>query len=170
MMIMLKSSFSKLAMVGVLLVSACGDRVPAGFRGDFVDARTGSKLTLNAESGVFQTTDGRKLEANRMQMDFEDLAKGTPGIYTRQNPKNTQILEIYWIQPDAASRDQAGGMQWFTAEVLFFRMERETDKPVDVLNLVHSRVGTVMLDTPTKQWQIGWPAGSELLEMRRVAR
>jgi len=159
----------QLSVLG-LLIGACGSNVPPSFRGQFVDARTGSKLELSSDSGTFTDSTGRVVKADKKQLDFEDLQKGKAGIYMRQNPVNKNLLELYWVQPNLATKEEAGGMEWFHAEVLYFRMDIRTEEKVDLITSVHSLEGVVTLDIPTKLWQIGWPAGSEVFEFKRVAK
>ncbi len=150
------------------LLTACGEVVPEAYRGEFVDAASGAKLQMNAESGVYQETSGRIVKARTHEISFEELRKGASGVFMRDNPTNAQILEVYWVSPDLTTKQEAGGIESYQAEVFFFRMEKSKQTKIDLLNTVHSREGIISLDVPTSQWQIGWPAGSSLLEFRRV--
>lgn len=152
----------------ILLAQACGDEVPKSFRGNFQDNDSGTTLTLKASSGTFDTGEGRILSASRSDLGFEDLLAGKPGIYTRFNPVNQKIYEVYWIQANEGTRDRGGDLEWFDAEILYFHMNIENEGPVEVIELIHAEEGTVMLDLKKKRWQMGWPADAPLLQMRRV--
>ena len=152
-----------------MTLSACGQSIPDAYRGSFVDSKTGARLQLDSGSGSYSEVSGRKLESKTAELAFVDLRKGQSGVYMRDLPANQNIAELYWVNPDLSTKQEAGGVEWFRAEVFYFRMDKTVKDRVNIIQTVHSLEGIVSLDVPTSQWQIGWPAGSDLLQFKRVS-
>lgn len=163
----MKSIYQLIVFILVLALQACGNQVPGGFRGQYVDASTGATLELNAQSGTFVTPQGRSIAGSRLELGFTELQKGKPGLYMRPNPINKDIIEVFWLEPRMETLQEAGQMQWFESTVIYLRLPAKTTEKQEQINLVYTEIGTVMLDVPTRQWQVGWPADALILDMRK---
>ena len=157
-----------------LAVSACGDKVPKQFRGEFADASSGTRLKLEAETGSFTTAQGKVLNAQKLKLSYDDLFAGKPGIYLRDNLMDDTLLDIYWIHPIAGTRLSEGGLEYFRAEVIYMRAQKKLPAKIEVVRLIYSAEGLVTLDVEhpnrkTRQnWQISWPPGTPALDLKRT--
>ena len=150
-----------------LLVSACGV-IPKEYRGEYVDAATGTSLKLTRGKGVLLTADGRELKVKADEIDFERVASGKPGLLVDSNPVEGNLLEVFWVIPDLTTQQEGAGLVWFDAEVLYTQFDTTAKDKVPGFPMFHCRTGAVMLDTLTKRWQIGCPAGPALYQLNRV--
>lgn len=154
------------ALIGLLLLStAC---IPNEYQGLYREARTGATLKLEGTKATFVDADGRSLVANKSPLKFKELIKAKEGLFTRDNPLDKNLTEIYWVRPDSRSVQSAEGLTWYNAEVIHLRVRKDLHDKVQDIELVHSLNGSVILDTPSESVQVGWPAGTEILDMRRV--
>jgi hypothetical protein len=149
----------------VALLSAC---IPNEYQGKFQDGRTGATLQLSATKAVFKTPEGVTLTANRSPMNIKDVIAAKEGLYTQDNVIDKNLMEVYWIRPDASSVQKAEGLEWYNTEVVHMRLQKDLHDKVQEVDVIYSKQGTVMVDTTTNALQIGWPAGTDLLELRRV--
>ena len=155
-------------LVGLLSVaSGCGV-IPHAYQGKYVDDGNGVKLELKTSEGMLQLASGRTLQTKAENLSFDKLQQGIAGIYVILNPASKDILEIHWISPRAETRREEGGLIWFESEVLYSFLDLNSRDTVDSLALVHCENGTVLLDPPTKRWQIGCPAGALTYQLRRA--
>ncbi|OFZ18961.1 MAG: hypothetical protein A2X94_13510 [Bdellovibrionales bacterium GWB1_55_8] len=151
----------------VVIGTACGV-IPSEYRGEFRDSESGASLKLKGRKGVFQTADGRKIESKAKDLEFEKLAQAQGGIYVSSDPGSDSILEVYWVSPDVASRQEAAQLVWFRSEVIYTELNLKTKDKVNTLEFFHCREGTILLDLPTKRWQMGCPGNADYLRMQRV--
>jgi hypothetical protein len=164
-----KQFCSLLAIFSAILLSACG-KVPSKYRGNFVDATTGARLTLDKRGGTLTLASGRSVSAKAVSVDFESIAQGKPGIYTTLDEQDPNYLKMYWIFPDLSTRKENNGFVWTSAEILWTRISMNADQNVNEVWLQYcdSTVGYVEVDLTQKLWNGGCPAGAMVLDMRRV--
>lgn len=151
---------SQWLLIGVVVLStvACG-KIPSAYQGDFVDAAQGAKVSLGGDSGTLSTSDGRALEAKANDLNFDNLQEGKVGIYLSQNSANGNLTDVYWIAPNMATKQEAAGLVWFSSEVMYTIMDSKREDKVASIEFFHCKDGMVMLDTSTKRFQLGCPAG-----------
>ena len=153
----------------LLILTSCGV-IPESYRGDFEDASAGIKVTLEANKGKMQFSDGQILESDASDLTFEQLLAGKAGIYVSKNPTNENLLDVFWIRPNLASRQESAGLVWYQSEVLYGLMDASRKDPVISVALVHCVDGGVMLDGPTQNWQVGCPAAPKNYQLSRVSK
>jgi len=168
----MNNSISKMLLAATfltLLLGAVGcGTIPSAYRGNFEDTTNNVKLTLEASGGTFTTADGRKIVSDTLSLTSDNLIEGLPGIYTTLNPVYQNRLEIYWVNPDLNTRTQEGGLMWFNAEVFYTLLDINQEDNVDEMEFFHCDQGKVMIDVPTKRWQIGCPADPDYYRLVRV--
>jgi hypothetical protein len=148
-------------------LSSCG-KIPQGYRGSYVDQPSGTKLVLTATDGTYSETGGRQIQAKADSLQFDALAQGKAGLYTRALAGNDKMLELFWFVPDAASRQENSGFVWFTSEILYTRMATDAKDPVASIQVEHCKNGMVLLDTPSKTWNGGCGADTAPMNFTRV--
>ena len=151
----------------VLSTAACG-KIPSAYQGDFADSAQGAKLTLGGDSGKLTTSDGRELEAKADDLTFDKLQEGSTGIYLSKNSANDQLTDVYWIAPNMATKQTGGGLVWFTSEVIYTIMDAKRSDKVPNIEFFHCKDGMVILDSNTKRFQLGCPAGPVRYNMVRT--
>ncbi|MEK6579800.1 MAG: hypothetical protein AABZ55_11285 [Bdellovibrionota bacterium] len=163
------NKLKKLSVVvaAVIFTSACG-KIPKQYRGQFADTATGAQLTLESSKGTIKVADGRVIETEAKDFEFESLVKGEAGIYVSMNETHKNLVEVYWLEPRAASRQEAAGITWFEAEVLYTRMDTDLKEEVKSFEIFHCREGNVMVDIPTHLWQAGCPSGKDTLHYNMI--
>ncbi len=154
---------------GAATFGACGV-IPHAYQGNFVDDATGAKLELKSGEGTLTTANGRVVPAKADRLTFEKLQKGEPGIYAQVNEDSKNLLEVYWIAPRPATRQEAGGLIWLETEALYTLMNLKEKDEIGNFEVSHCENGTVLLDPSTKRWQIGCPAGVLRYQFRRVQK
>jgi hypothetical protein len=161
--------FSKLLGLGVLalLLGACGG-IPAAYQGQFQDESLGAQLKLGGAEGTFTEPSGMIIKTPAMALSFEALMKGKPGIYLRKNPMREDLIDIYWVQPQFSSKQEAGGLVWYPAEVYYTLVSKNQKEKVSSIKMVHSETGMITLEPATKSWQVGWPASPVEYNLRRI--
>lgn len=152
-----------IVMVGV----GCG-AVPSAYRGEFQDAAKGVRLELEARKGVFQDAQGKKIDSKASDLKFESLEKGIAGIYVSTSPVSENKLEVYWVNPDLSTRQEAAGLVWVSSEVIYTLFDLSQKDDVREIELSHCEKGTVLLDTLSQRYQIGCPAEIEFYKLTRV--
>ena len=155
-----------LAIITSGVISACGG-IPAAYRGKYLDPATGTKLELTRSSGTFESN-GRALSAQTEVLDFEKLLAAETGIYMDQDPNDAKYFKIYWIHPNITTRQEAAGLVWYQAEILYTAMDSTREQPVDQILIIYSKDGWIMLDLVRKKPQIGWSANPASYDMRRL--
>ena len=152
----------------ILLTTACG-KIPAGYQGDFVDAASGTKITLGASEGVMKTTDGRELKGKAEDLSFENLQEGKQAIYLGQNTRDGNMFDVFWLNPNLTTRQESNGLVWFQSEVIYTMMNAKQEQKVDAISLFRCKDGQVILDTVKQRMTMGCPAGPEQLNMVRAS-
>lgn len=149
------------------IATGCGV-IPSEYRGEFRDASSGASLELKGKKGEFRTSDGRTITAKAKDLEFEKLVQAEAGIYVSTDAGQKDVLEVYWVSPDGASRQEAAQMVWFRSEVFYTELNLNTKDKVKTLEFFHCREGSVLLDMPTKRWQVGCPDHPTYFKMERV--
>ncbi len=174
----------------MVFMVACNISIPSGFRGDFVDQTRG--VSIHLESSKAQIVkEGRVIDGQAVEVDVAKMALGQPGIYLRDNPTNKNIVEMYWINPNAATRQEAAGVVWFESEVIYARFEKKmmaqasdrwvatgerganasrfiSGSKVGEFSMVHVMNGQLGVDVVTKTWQVGWPEKPQTYRFSRT--
>jgi hypothetical protein len=151
-----------LSALVLVALSSCG-KVPTAYRGAYIDQASGTKLELDGREGKWTEAGGREITAKADSLQFEALAQAKPGIYTRAVAGDDKLMELFWIVPDVASRQEVSGFAWFTAEIVYTRLQSDAKDPVPTLTVEHCRNGMLMLDLPTQTWSGG--CGPEAVPM-----
>lgn len=158
--------FSAIVLVAL---SSCG-KIPSGYQGTFVDKPSGAKLVLDSSSGKYTETSGREISADADSLQYDALAQAKAGLYTRTMAGNDQMMELFWIVPDPASRQENSGFVWYNAEILYTRMPTEAKDQVASISVEHCKSGTIMLDTPSQTWNGGCGADTVPMQFSRVTQ
>jgi hypothetical protein len=156
------------ALVALTLLASGCVLIPKEYRGEFVDAATGSSLLLKGKKGTLRTADGRDLALKVDAADFERVSSGEPGILVDSNPLQGNLLEAFWVNPDLSTLQQAGGLVWYNAEVLYSQFDQNLTQKVKTFDMFHCVHGAVTVDTLTRRWQIGCPAGPTRYHFTRI--
>ena len=69
------------------------------------------------------------------------------------------MTNVYWLNPNAASKQVVEGFVWYQSEVIYTIMDAKREDKAPGFQLVHCRDGMVMLDMASKRMQLGCPAG-----------
>lgn len=155
-----------IAAVAILSV-ACG-KVPSSYQGKFTDASKGATLTIEQNKWSLKTLDGRTIENTTDDMTFDNLVKAQASVFTRDNTANNNLVNVFWTIPQASTRGEGGGMVWYKSEVLEAIVNKKQDDAVGSVQLNHCKDGWLMLDTVTKNTQVGCPAGAIQYNMVRA--
>lgn len=163
----------KLAVVSVLaavILGACGadnDNIPKAYQGTF-QGQNGEMLILSGSKAQL-SIEGKTLSANVAPLSYKTLLVGQPGFYIYQENKDDKVLDVYWITPNVATKKEEGGIVYYTTDIVYTQIDLNQKNAVQSVTIVHSDVGTVMLDSQSKEWQAGWPEHSETSNLVRVA-
>jgi hypothetical protein len=143
----------------VLTTVACG-KIPSAYQGTFVDQEHGVKITLGSSDGTIETSaDGRKFEAKAEEYSFDVLVEGKAALYVGVNPANQNMSDVYWINPNMATKQSVEGFTWYQTEVIYTILDTKREDKVPSIQFFHCRDGMMMLDMATKRVQLGCPAG-----------
>ncbi|HAR42785.1 MAG TPA: hypothetical protein DCS07_09195 [Bdellovibrionales bacterium] len=165
----MKTKLMKLVLVVALAFGATAcSKIPAAYRGTFEDRSLGAKLTLKSTAAQLAFADGRVIQAKAEDLNLAAITEGKAGIFVRENSADLDLLEVFWINPNLASKQGFEGFVWFESELLYTLMNTKTTDSVPSLQLLHCTNGTVMIDVATQALQMGCPAGSAELKMVRL--
>jgi hypothetical protein len=148
----------------ILLTTACG-KIPKGYQGEYTDAASGATLKLEASEGTLKTSDGRELKGKAEDADFDALLQGKQAIYLSELKNNN--VDVFWLVPNMATRQESAGYVWFVSEVIYTQMNAKQEEKVGGINFFHCKDGHVMLNTATKEMNLGCPAGPAVFNMIR---
>jgi len=167
----MKTKFINLMTVLALCTgSVACSKIPAAYRGTFEDRGQGAKLVIKATKAQLTFSDGRELKSKAEDLNFEAISSGKPGIFVRENSANPDLLEIFWLNPNVATRQVVEGFVWFDAEMIYTFLDTKITQSVPGLQLLHCTNGSVMVDTATQTFQMGCPEQSPALEMVRIQK
>lgn len=161
--------FVKILLLTVIATGsvACG-KIPAAYQGVFVDQAQGVKITLTGSGGSIETnSDGRKFEAKAEEYTFDNLMAGKAALYVGVNPSNQNMSDVWWINPDLATKQSVEGFVWFQTEAIYTLLDTKREDKVPSVQFFHCRDGVMMLDVATKRVQIGCPAGPRYYNLVR---
>ncbi|HAR41715.1 MAG TPA: hypothetical protein DCS07_03660 [Bdellovibrionales bacterium] len=154
-------------ILGSLGLTACG-KVPSGYKGTFSDSSTGATVVLKGSKATFSDASGRKLEVKSIDFTYENLLLGRNGFFIHDHPSDLNLLEVFWLIPNAATRQDVGGLIWFESEIMYSLFQKETEDKLNAFDLVHCQAGTILLDPVRKNFQIGCGAGEQTHHLKRV--
>lgn len=164
---------SQVCLLAVVILStvACG-KVPSAYQGNFEDASTNTKLTLDGNAWTYDSPESGHLEGKAVDMSFDDILAGKSGVYVAPNPQNNQLSDVKWILPNLSSQQEAvlrNGTKviWFNAEVIYTLVDASRKEDVSEINLVHCKNGIVQFALDTKNFISGCPAGTPILSLKR---
>lgn len=153
---------AKLSLIGILLalaLSACG-KIPSAYQGKYLDAATGTKLSLEGNAGLLNLNSGRQVKGDATALEFQALVEGKPGIYLRSMSEDKNSIEVFFLFPRKETRKEEAGFVWLQAELLYSRMNANQKDKVQQLKMIHCEDGLLMLDMPSKTWNGGCPTGA----------
>lgn len=159
---------SVLLIIAVAFMSVACGKVPSNYLGTYVDTQKGAKLELGANEWNMKLLGGREIKNKSEDMSFEVFQKAQAGVYTRDNPQNKELVDVFWVAPRAGSRQEGGGIVWFESEVIYTLLDKNQGDKVNTLHLFHCTNGTVMLDLITQKIQMGCPANPIEYNMKRT--
>src|ERR1035437_298059 len=91
-------------------LAACGDpntSIPSQYQGTFKD-QNGVTLVLTDNSAKLTLPD-KSLSAAVQPLTYEKLLAGEPSFYENLPNPDAKLMSVFWITPDAASKQEAGG-------------------------------------------------------------
>ncbi|MGZ3698239.1 MAG: hypothetical protein ACXWPM_02355 [Bdellovibrionota bacterium] len=160
---------SKILFVAAMLIGSmsCG-KIPSAYRGNFVDKASGVSLNLTSKDGTLTFADGRKLQAKADDLNFEALSLGKVGIFVRENSQDKDLTDVYWLNPNIASKQNQYGFVWYQSEVIYTIMDSKQKGKISSIQFVQCAEGEVMVDLNSKAIQLGCPAGSPSFDAVRT--
>jgi hypothetical protein len=123
---------------------------------------------LDSSSGKYTETGGREISAEADSLQFDALTQAKAGLYTRPVAGNDKMMELFWIVPDVASRQENSGFVWFNSEILYTRMATEAKDPVAAIQVEHCKNGVLMLDVASQTWNGGCGADTVPMTFTRA--
>ena len=153
--------------VSMLAMAACSHdgSVPDAYRGTFQNS-SGVQLTLSDSNATLQVN-GKTIQGAVAPIDYNKLSQGQAGYYIDQI-KNDSVMDVYWITPNASTRQENGGLIYYTTDIVYMKIDLNQKNPVPAITLVHAADGEVMIDTQSKTWQAGWPAHADQYDLVRA--
>ena len=79
-------------------------------------------------------------------------------------------MEIFWLVPNMASRQEQSGFAWVNAEVLYSRMNLKQQDKIQNLKMIHCENGLLELDLLNQSWNGGCPATEDEYDLVRVTK
>jgi len=98
-------------------------------------------------------------ESKAEDKSYDAMAEGKAGIFVSTNPSNERMTDVFWVNPNLASKQAVEGFVWYQSEVIYTVMDAKREEKVPSIQLIHCRDGMVMLDIASKRMQLGCPAG-----------
>jgi hypothetical protein len=158
---------SLLVIIAVSFLSVACGKVPSSYIGGFADPEKGATLKIEQNDWTF-SGGGRSLVSKSQDLKFEEIVQGKAGVYIQKNSLNDKILEVYWMNPNLASRFDGAGKVFFTGELIYTQLSSEAKDKVNEINLFHCATGGQLeLDTATQRILMGCPAGPTTYRMLR---
>ena len=158
-------------MIGLgLLAGACG-KIPEAYRGKFVDEGSGFVLELGANSGALTQGEAPRQEFEARALEASRLIAGEPGIYLRSvggSGGGSDLLEVFWVQPDRASLQEQYGFVSMRAEVVYTRLRTDPKLPIGSITARYCTSGQILVDRISQSFNGGCPGDSSLLRLNRV--
>jgi hypothetical protein len=154
------------------LLSACVS-IPGAYRGTFQNKAGDVRLSLSMNKGSLELLDeNRLIQSKTADYSFKAFQKaiqeGRSAIFGRKNAANERQLDLFWVKPKLDTLQEAEGLTWFEAEVIYTRLNRDQKDKVQTLSALHATEGTVIIDGPTETVQVGWPANPTEYRLRRI--
>ena len=156
----------KLLLAIVALGAGCV-KIPEGYYGTFQDHQLGAQLVLGQNKAELTLPGGRKVKASSKDLTFSDLWQGKGGLYDTED-KSSGMIEVYFVNPVAGTRQEQAGFSWFTSEVLYTYFAAGERGQVPMIQVVHCTNGTVLLDQSTQRIQVGCPESPVTYNLARV--
>ena len=158
------------AILSTLVLAGCGndnENVPKAYQGVFQD-QSGVRLDLTGNAAQLQV-EGKTLKEPVSPLTYDTLLAGTPGFYIYQANKDAKIMDVYMVTPDISTKKEAGGIIYYTTDIVYMQIDLSQQSAVASITIVHADLGTVMLDTSAKTWEAGWPAHASEYNLVRTA-
>lgn len=151
----------------LLALCSCG-KIPSAYRGTFIDQASGTQIVLESSSGTLTEADGRQIKSDANDLQFDALNQAKAGIYLRNTQDNPHETEVFWLVPNASTRQDNASFSWMDSEIIYTRMNSDAKDPVQSFQIQHCKDGTLMLDMLTKTWNGGCPPTAPVLNVVRV--
>jgi hypothetical protein len=157
-----------ISFLSAIALAGCGSDgdVPSAYQGVFQDP-SGVKLDLTSSAAQL-VVEGKTLKMAVAPISYDKLFAGQAGFYIYQE-KDSKLMDVYMVTPDLSTKKDAGGIVYYTTDIIYLQIDLNQKNPVPAITLVHADQGTVMLDTQTKTWQAGWPAQANEYSLVRTA-
>ena len=162
----MKNVKAKVLFALALLAAGCV-KIPPAYYGVFNDNQRGAQLVLGQNKAELTLPGGRKVKAKAEDLTFSDLWQAKGGIYDTED-KSSGMIEVYFVNPVAGTRQEQAGFSWFTSEVLYTYFAAGERNQVPQIQVVHCTNGTVLLDQATQRIQVGCPEGPVTYNLARV--
>ncbi len=156
------------ALLTAVFASACGKRIPSEYRGQFRDHNAQMSLLLESTQGTLTTSEGRVIAAETKPTDIQELAQGRSGLYMRELSNNSNVIEIFWVNPLASSRQVTDHYVFMTSELFYTHMNKDPSARVNRLAARYCTNGQINIDLQTQTFNGGCPAESTLLDFIRT--
>jgi hypothetical protein len=156
-------------------VGACG-KIPADFRGKYVDSAHGVEVALDGKGGTLALEGESPRRFQARATEVAALAKGQAGIYLRSlgetHRQDAGDLEVFWVEPDPSSMQEQYGFVTLKARVLYTRFK--LGRRLSMTGLAESitarfcEQGQILVDRVSQTFNGGCPGDSVLLNLKRV--
>ncbi len=158
-----------LALIAVVFTTvACGSKIPSAYQGNFADSKAGVKLALTDSKATMTFSDGRVLTGDAADLKYADLLAGKAGVFVRANAADASEQDVFWVNPNVATKQAQEGMVWYTSEVIYTLMNVQAKDKVPNIQFFHCLDGQILLDSTNQSFQLGCPAGPDNYNAVRV--
>lgn len=134
---------------------------PDEYRGRFRDERTGAQAEIDKKEARFTFAGGTSLQLKTDDLNFKNLKKEkTAALFGEKNDRS-KTRDVFVVVPRKGTRKEEAGLIWYSAEIVYLQIDEKMKEPVQYLGLVHAAQGTVLLDTASERFELGWAGGQE---------
>lgn len=142
--------------------------IPNAYLGLYKDSSRQVELELSTYEAKLRLADGRKLSAKLEEMKFELLIKGQRALYARPNGRNEDLVEIFMVDPNLSTRQEANGLIWYESEIVYTLVNSKDESAAKNISLAHCQRGMVLLDLATNRIRIGCPENPDRFELTKT--
>lgn len=163
---------SKLGFIALgLLVAASACKLPADAKGKFRSADGSITMEIKRNKAKVTFADGHSLEAKAEDLSVSILSEAKAGMYIQTSPTDSNILEIFWVNPDRGTRQEQSDFVWMQSEVLILRLPKKISKgKMQDVQILHCVDGQVLVDRPTGLYEGGCPQDTYPTLLSRVSK
>ncbi len=153
---------------GLMGAAYAGESVPKGYYGEFRDSANGATASIGKKEVKLTLPGGSSFKAKPEELSIKNLTRGEANAYLSKHESDGDLLDFFWVLPIPNSRHEEGPFVWYGAELIQGLMDKDMKDPVANVELFHCREGYVVIDVPTKRWEIGCPAGPDFFQLLRT--